>query len=83
MKTAAQTPLTKRPVNLLLSEDTVRQARNFTNNLSATVDGLLVDYIARQNAAQLSRQQLGDSVADVWNRFHAEHGAFADDYSTL
>jgi antitoxin CcdA len=83
MKTAAQTTLTKRPVNLLLSEDTVRQARNFTNNLSATVDGLLVDYIARQNEAQLSRQQLGDSVADVWNRFHTEHGAFADDYSTL
>lgn len=83
MKSASHQSLSKRPVNLLLSEGNVRQARQFTDNLSATVDGLLADYIARQNEAQLSRQQLGDSVAEVWNRFHAEHGAFADDHSTL
>jgi len=83
MKTAAQTAPAKRPVNLLLSEDNVRLARHFTDNLSATVDSLLVDYIARQNDAQRTRQRLGDAVADAWNRFHAKHGSFADDYSTL
>lgn len=83
MKTAAQTAPAKRPVNLLLSADNVRQARHFTDNLSATVDSLLMDYIARQNEAQRARQQLGDAVADAWNCFHAKHGSFADDHSTL
>lgn len=83
MKSASHQTLSKRPVNLLLSEDNVREARRFTDNLSATVDGLLTDYIARQREAELSRQQLGDAVSDAWNRFHAAHGAFADDHSTL
>lgn len=83
MKTAPQPTLSKRPVNLLLNEDNIRQARQYTNNLSATVDGLLADFVARQNEVRLSRQQLGDRVAESWNRFHAEHGAFADDHSTL
>lgn len=83
MKTATHPSPAKRPVNLLLSEDSVRQARQYTDNLSATVDGLLADFIARQQEACLSRQQRCDAVAEVWNRFHAAHGAFADDYSTL
>lgn len=83
MKTAAHTSPAKRPVNLLLNEDSVRQARKYTDNLSATVDGLLADFVARQQEACLSRQQRCDAVAEVWNRFHATHGAFADDYSTL
>jgi antitoxin CcdA len=83
MKSANPQTIPKRPVNLLLSEDNVRQARQYTANLSATVDGLLADYIARQHEERLSRQQLGDAVAEAWNQFHAEQGAFADDYSTL
>ncbi|NWG30668.1 MAG: type II toxin-antitoxin system CcdA family antitoxin [Rhodocyclaceae bacterium] len=83
MKTTAQAAPAKRPVNLLLSEENVRRARQFTDNLSATVDGLLVDYIARQNEAQQARQQRGDAVADAWNRFHEAHGSFADEHSTL
>lgn len=83
MKSAGHQTLSKRPVNLLLSEDNVREARRFTDNLSAAVDGLLTDYIARQREAELSRRQLGDAVSDAWNRFHAVHGAFADDHSTL
>jgi len=83
MKTVAQTAPAKRPVNLLLSEDNVRQARHFTDNLSATVDSLLVDFIAQQNEAQHARQQLGDAVADAWNCFHAQQGSFADEHSTL
>ena len=58
MKTVAQASPSKRPVNLLLSENNVQQARH-------------------------ARQQLGDAVADAWNRFHMEHGAFADEHSTL
>jgi len=83
MNQAASAPLLKRPFNLLLSESTVLKVRGYTNNLSATVDALLVEYVARQEQAQLARQQQGDAVAEAWNRFHAEQGSFADDYSTL
>jgi len=83
MKNTAGHAPQKRPFNLLLNEGTVLQARGFTNNLSATVDSLLADYVAKQNEALLSRQKQGDAVAEAWNQFHARHGSFADDYSTL
>jgi antitoxin CcdA len=44
MKTHASSSR-KRPVNLLLSDECVQQARHFTSNLSATVDALLADYV--------------------------------------
>jgi post-segregation antitoxin (ccd killing protein) len=83
MKPVARTQPAKRPVNLLLNEATVQQARVFTRNLSSTVDVLLADYVARQQAEQSVRQQLGDTVAETWNAFHAAQGSFADEYSTL
>ncbi|KAI5915283.1 type II toxin-antitoxin system CcdA family antitoxin [Thauera sp. 2A1] len=83
MQTARPARALKRPVNLLLNEATVEQARHFTANLSATVDALLADYVARQIDAQRSRAQRSDAVAEAWNRFNAEHGGFADEHSTL
>lgn len=83
MKAASSPASKKRPVNLLLNEDTVRRARSLTDNLSATVDALLADYVASQDAALRARQQRDDSVAEVWNRFHDAHGSFADEHSTL
>lgn len=83
MRSASNRPSDKRPFNLLLNEHTVRQARDYTDNLSATVETLLGDYVAQQHAARLAKQQQGDAVAEVWNRFHEANGAFADDYSTL
>lgn len=83
MRTVSNRSSDKRPFNLLLNETTVTQARNYTDNLSATVETLLGDYIAQQRAAHMARQQQGDAVADAWNRFHEAHGSFADEYSTL
>jgi post-segregation antitoxin (ccd killing protein) len=83
MEPATPSRVPKRPFNLLLNEATVQQARQFTDNLSATVDALLADYVARQNDALRSRQQRSDAIAEAWNRFNEEHGGFADDYSTL
>lgn len=83
MKTAPLQSRHKRPFNLLLNEENVRQARSFTDNLSATVDSLLADYVATQNEAILSRQKQGDAVARAWNQFHSMHGSFADEHSTL
>lgn len=73
----------KRPFNLTLTETTVEQARHFTGNLSATVDGLLSDFVTREKAAQVDRQKLRNEVCDALNRFNAVHGSFADEHSTL
>jgi antitoxin CcdA len=83
MKPVISHPSRKRPFNLMLNESTVKQARSFTNNLSSTVEMLLADYVAKQNEELLAKQQLGDAVAEAWNKFHATHDAFADDFSTL
>jgi post-segregation antitoxin (ccd killing protein) len=38
----------KRPVNLTLNEVLVERARRYTDNLSATLESLLTEYVARQ-----------------------------------
>lgn len=73
----------KRPVNLTLNEGLVSQAKHYTSNLSATIETLLADYVAAQQQAQLSRQQLADTCAADWNAVHAKVGSFADEHSTL
>ncbi|MDR2838776.1 MAG: type II toxin-antitoxin system CcdA family antitoxin [Azonexus sp.] len=73
----------KRPVNLTLSETTVEQARQFTGNLSATVEALLAEFVAKESAAHNDKHQLYAQVAEAWNQFEATHGSFADEYSTL
>ncbi len=83
MKPASRAQVAKRPFNLLLNEATVQQARVFTPNLSSTVEALLAEYVAREQAALSAHQRLGDAVADTWNAFHAAQGSIADEYSTL
>ena len=38
----------KRPVNLTLNEALVAQAKTYTPNLSATMESLLAEFVARQ-----------------------------------
>lgn len=73
----------KRPVNLTLNEDLVMQAKGMTNNLSAVVESLLAEFVAKQNEAQQARARQADSAAETWNDFNAHHGSFADEHSTL
>jgi antitoxin CcdA len=73
----------KRAVNLTLNVDLVAQAKVYTNNLSATMEALLTDYVARQQQARASRQQMADACAADWNAVHASVGSFADEHSTL
>lgn len=73
----------KRPVNLTLSAGLVTQAKTYTNNLSATMESLLVEFVATQQQAQISRCQAANACADQWNEFLSESGSFADEYSTL
>jgi len=83
MKPVTQTPPAKRPVNLLLNEATVQQARVFTQNLSSTVDGLLAEFVARERQARQDQQQRYAEVSGAWNRFEEANGSFADEHSTL
>ena len=75
-------PVRKRPVNLTLNEALVEQARAYTSNLSATMETLLADFVAQQQAAR-SQQQRADACAADWNALHDRLGSFADEHSTL
>jgi antitoxin CcdA len=73
----------KRPVNLSLSEGLVAQAKTYTNNLSATMESLLAEFVASQQQAQLTHRQMADACVADWNAVHAAVGSFADEHSTL
>jgi post-segregation antitoxin (ccd killing protein) len=83
MPTVATATKRKRAVNLTLSEGLVAQAKAYTNNLSATMEALLTDYVIQQQQTKLSRQQMADACAADWNAVHASVGSFADEHSTL
>ena len=80
--TAAPT-LRKRAVNLSLNEGLVAQAKAYTNNLSATMEVLLADYVTQQQHTRHARQQMADTCVSDWNAVHAKLGSFADAHSTL
>ena len=73
----------KRPVNLTLNEALVAQAKTYTNNLSATMEELLAQYVAVQQKANENRRQLADACAEEWNNYLSDHGSFANEYCTL
>ncbi len=73
----------KRPVNLTLSERLVTQAKSYTNNLSATMEVLLAEYVAVQQKSHLSRRQTADACAEEWNNFLTDHASFAEEYNRL
>jgi post-segregation antitoxin (ccd killing protein) len=73
----------KRPVNLTMNESLVAQARAYTNNLSATMESLLAEFVVNQQSAQRNRQRVADACAADWNAVNAAVGSFADEHVTL
>ena len=73
----------KRPVNLTVNEALVAQAKAYTNNLPATMESLLAEFVANQQSAQRNRQPVADACAADWNAVHAAVGSFADEHSPL
>jgi len=73
----------KRPVNLTLSEDLVKQAKMVTNNLSGVVESLLTDFVAQEKAKQDAADKALKQTISSWNQFSDEYGSFADEHSTL
>jgi antitoxin CcdA len=73
----------KRPVNMSLNEDLIRQAREIIPNLSVTVETLLADHVqGLQDGASLRKKQIAAVVA-AENAFVAEFGSFSDEYNGL
>lgn len=79
----ATTGATKRAVNLTLSDALVSLARGYTTNLSATVEVLLLEYVATQQRAKGTRQQQADGWSKEWNALGAAVGSFADEHTTI
>jgi antitoxin CcdA len=73
----------KRPVNLSLNEVLVNEAKQFTDNLSATIEGLMAQFVQTKQSELSSRQSAANNLADGWNSVLAKQGSFADEHSTL
>lgn len=73
----------KRPVNLTLNEVLVERARRYTDNLSATLESLLTEYVARQEHAQALREQAAQRCCQDWNALHDRIGSLANEHQTL
>jgi antitoxin CcdA len=83
MKATFDESARKRPVNLTLNEDLVSQAKAITENLSAVVEQLLIDFVGNQRRDRLARAKAVEGTVALWNQFDADKGSFADEYSTL
>lgn len=81
--TATAATARKRRVNVTLSDSLVAEARNYTSNLSATMEELLAAYVVEQQQAREGRRQMADACAANWNAVHDKVGSFADEHSTL
>jgi antitoxin CcdA len=73
----------KKPVNMTLSEDLVRDARRLTRNLSETVEMLLANYIDDERHRQAEHQQRLDESLRLIQAHQEEFGLWGQEFSTL
>jgi antitoxin CcdA len=73
----------KRAVNLTLSESLVNQTKLYSNNLSATVEILLTNYVNEQARINQQKIQTAHRLSTQWNLINDQIGSFADEYSNL
>ena len=68
----------KRPVNLTLNEDLVAQARSVTANLSAVLEALLANFLAREKQKRADVIESAKQTCAMWNRVCEKYGAQPD-----
>ncbi|MBX3231248.1 MAG: type II toxin-antitoxin system CcdA family antitoxin [Labilithrix sp.] len=73
----------KRSVNLSLNAALVARARRITDNLSAEVETLLADFVAKNEALHNAEGEQLRRTATAWDDFTARHGSLADEFSPL
>ena len=73
----------KRPINVSLNVELVRQARGFTGNLSGTLEALLREFVAREQARRDAEDETVARVIDGLDAYHRRHGLLSDEFSSL
>ncbi len=73
----------KRPVNLSLDSDLVERARGHTRNLSETVERLLSDYVAAEDARHEAKRREAEAHAAATNAFIEKHGFWGEEFRTF
>lgn len=73
----------KRPFNISINEEIVHRARIYTKNLSATVESLLADFVAREVQHRRDDDAAIDCLIDDLNDFHHTNGLLSDEFSKL
>ncbi len=73
----------KRPTNVSLDEELVRTARLLTSNLSGTLEGLLGEFVTREQTRRRAQDDAVAEVIDSLNVFHRTHGLLSDEFSSL
>jgi len=76
-------PNRRRPVNLTISEGVVALARKYTDNLSATTERLLWEFVQQEQRASLEHRRGANACADGWNTVDAVLGSLIDEHSSL
>jgi antitoxin CcdA len=79
----ARKPQVKRAINLSLNNELVEQARRYTGNLSGTLEVLLEEFVAREEARRRAEDAALDRVVAAFGEFHARHGLLSDEFSGL
>jgi antitoxin CcdA len=73
----------KKPVNLSLNDELVRESRAYCGNLSAKVEEMLQAYVVAERLARQSHRQQVQQAVSHWNALHDAAGSYADGHSTL
>jgi hypothetical protein len=68
---------------MTLSEDLVREARRLTNNLSETVEALLVAHIAAEMDKRDDKERRIDETIRALNEHQIRYGIWGEEYSTV
>ena len=71
----------KRPVNLSLDAELVREARLLTANLSETVETLLASYVAEERTRRAEQQRGIDTAIRFLNEQYDRHGGIGEEFS--
>jgi antitoxin CcdA len=73
----------RKAVNLSLNEDLVLRAKGLTQNLSATVEDLLSQYINNEQARRQAEDGRLEQVITALNARHLRDGSLSDEFSSL
>ncbi len=73
----------KKPVNMTLSEDLVRQARALTGNLSQTVEHLLAEFVTAERGRRNDKERLIAATIAMLNDLYDRHGGLGEEFSPL